>query len=79
MAIKGTIFDVTRNKAAYGPGETYHIFVGRDASRALAKSSLEEKDAKPEYEDLPESELNTLNDWYKFFSLRYNIVGKLVN
>lgn len=79
VAIKGTVFDVTRNKAAYGPGEPYHVFVGRDASRALAKSSLEEEDALPEYTDLPESELSTLDDWYKFFSLRYNIVGKLVD
>jgi len=51
------------------------VFAGHDASRALAKTSLKAEDVKPEWEDLPDSEKNTLNDWYTFFSKRYNIVG----
>ena len=36
---KGTVFDVTGNKA-YGPDGGYKVFAGKDASRALAQSSL---------------------------------------
>ena len=53
MAIKGVIFDVTRNTASYGPGKGYNVFVGKDASRALAKSSLKVEDAIAKYDDLP--------------------------
>jgi len=53
------------------------VFAGRDASRALAKSSLKSEDCVPEYADLPASELKTLDDWFTFFSKRYNIVGKV--
>lgn len=77
VAIKGTVFDVTRNTASYGPGKGYHIFAGKDASRALAKSSLKQEDALPDYEDLSEKQKKVLDDWFYFFRLRYNIVGKV--
>jgi hypothetical protein len=32
---------------------------------------------KPEWYDLDDKEKGTLNDWYTFFSKRYNIVGKV--
>jgi len=54
------------------------VFAGRDASRALAQSSLKPEDCSPEWEDLPEKEQGVLRDWYTFFSKRYNIVGKVV-
>lgn len=79
VAIKGTVFDVTRNGASYGPGKGYHIFTGKDASRALAKSSLRPTDAIARWEDLTDKEKKVLDDWYYFFSLRYNIVGKVSN
>ena len=53
------------------------MFAGKDASRALAKTSLKIEDCVPEYEDLDEKEKGTLGDWYSFFEQRYNIVGKV--
>lgn len=53
------------------------MFAGKDGSRALARSSLKLEDCSPEYEDLDEKEKKVLNDWYAFFSKRYNIVGKV--
>jgi membrane-associated progesterone receptor component len=53
------------------------VFAGKDASRALAKSSLKIEDCNPEYEDLDDKEKKVLNDWYTFFSKRYSIVGKV--
>ena len=53
------------------------VFAGKDASRALAQSSLKSEDCRPEWQDLPEKEKGVLKDWFTFFSKRYNIVGKV--
>ncbi|KAG7697731.1 hypothetical protein KL930_000214 [Ogataea haglerorum] len=81
IAIKGTVFDVSHNQAAYGVGKGYHVFVGKDASRALGKSSLKPEDTSPDiswdYSTLTEKQLKVLDDWFTFFSNRYNIVGRV--
>ncbi|ORY92637.1 cytochrome b5 [Leucosporidium creatinivorum] len=77
VAIKGDIFDVSAKKEMYGPGCGYHVFTGKDASAALGKSSLKPEDAHADYSKLDESELKVLDDWYKYFAKRYNIVGKV--
>lgn len=51
------------------------VFAGKDASRALGKTSTKAEDVKPEWADLDEKEKSTLNDWETFFSKRYNVVG----
>lgn len=79
LAIKGTVFDVTSKSKVYGPEGGYRVFVGKDASRGLAKSSLKPEDAISDTEGLTEKELQVLDDWYSFFSQRYNIVGQLVD
>ena len=33
------------------------------------------EDVSPEWADLPDSEKKVLDDWFTFFSKRYNIVG----
>lgn len=74
--MKGTVFDVSRNTESYGPESGgYRVFVGKDASRALAKSSLEPEDVRADYKDLPQEEIKVLEDWYLFFSQRYNVKG----
>lgn len=77
LAIKDTVFDVSSNKDSYGPNGGYHVFAGKDATRALAKSSLEEEDCIGDYVDLPASDIETLNDWFEYFKLRYSIMGTL--
>ncbi|THX02530.1 cytochrome b5 [Aureobasidium pullulans] len=76
VAIKGTVFDVTGNKA-YEPGASYSVFAGKDASRALAQSSLKKEECRPEWEDLKPEHKKVLDDWFTFFSKRYNIKGKV--
>jgi membrane-associated progesterone receptor component len=49
--------------------------VGKDASRALGKTSTKAEDVLPEWHDLSDKEKGTLNDWVTFFSKRYNVVG----
>ena len=53
------------------------VFAGKDASRALAQSSLKVEDVRPEWQDLPEKEKTVLEEWYTFFSKRYNIIGEV--
>ncbi|KAF2755403.1 putative progesterone binding protein [Pseudovirgaria hyperparasitica] len=74
VAIKGKVYDVS-NKDAYGPGGQYHVFAGKDASRALAKSSLKAEEAVPQWQDLDDKEKTVLEEWVTFFSKRYNVMG----
>ncbi|KAF9436961.1 hypothetical protein BGZ76_002412 [Entomortierella beljakovae] len=76
VGIKGTVFDVSAKKAMYGPGAGYSVFAGKDASKALGKSSLKPEDCIADYSELNETERKTLDDWYIFFEKRYAIVGK---
>ncbi|KAJ5882128.1 uncharacterized protein N7529_000800 [Penicillium soppii] len=76
VAIKGVVFDVSKN-AAYGAQGSYRVFAGKDASRALACSSLKPEQCVPEWYDLDDKEKTVLNEWFTFFSKRYNIVGKV--
>ncbi|CEJ82539.1 Putative Cytochrome b5-like Heme/Steroid binding domain-containing protein [[Torrubiella] hemipterigena] len=74
VAIKGKVYDVTGNKA-YLPGASYHVFAGKDASRALGKTSTKEEDAVADWSVLTDAEKKVLDDWVTFFSKRYNVVG----
>ncbi|SPN97295.1 probable DAP1 Damage response protein [Cephalotrichum gorgonifer] len=74
VGIKGIIFDVS-GKDMYLPGGSYSAFAGKDASRALGLMSTKAEDVRPDWYDLADKEKQTLNDWFTFFSKRYNIVG----
>ncbi|KAF8585867.1 cytochrome b5 [Ramaria rubella] len=79
VAIKGTIFDVSAKRDTYGPGRSYHCFTGKDASRALGKSTLKEEDLVADYSTLDEKQRKVLDDWHSFFSKRYNVVGRVAD
>jgi len=77
MAIKGQIYDVSQSRMFYGPGGPYALFAGKDASRALAKMSFEDKDLTGDIEGLGPFELDALQDWeYKFMG-KYVKVGQI--
>ncbi|CAH1430270.1 unnamed protein product [Lactuca virosa] len=79
MAIKGQIYDVSQSRMFYGPGGPYALFAGKDASRALAKMSFEDKDLNGDLTGLGAFELDALQDWeYKFMS-KYVKVGSINN
>ncbi|KAL0635861.1 hypothetical protein Q9L58_005203 [Maublancomyces gigas] len=77
VAIKRVVFDVSGN-SSYAVGGSYHVFAGKDASRALAMSSVKPEDVAPEWEDLSDKEKGVLDDWFSFFAKRYNKVGLVV-
>ncbi|KAJ1546651.1 hypothetical protein HK405_006951 [Cladochytrium tenue] len=76
LAIKGTVFDVTKNRGMYAPGQGYSVFAGKDASKALGMSSLKPEDCISDYSTLNEEELQTLNKWEAFYKKKYDIVGR---
>jgi hypothetical protein len=53
------------------------VFAGKDPSRALATSSLKPEDCVSEWGDLDDKYKTVLDEWYTFFSKRYNVVGKV--
>lgn len=46
---------------------TYHVFAGKDASKALGLSSTKAEDAVPDYSGLSAEALTTLDGWYTYF------------
>jgi len=78
IAVKGDVFDVSLARDMYGPGANYHVFAGRDASRALAIGSTNPADVIPNYSGLTQQQLQTLEGWYTHFRLKYSIVGRIV-
>ncbi|KAJ7374369.1 hypothetical protein OS493_007466 [Desmophyllum pertusum] len=76
VAIKGIVFDVSEAKKVYGPGGSYNKFSGKDASRAIAKWSMEEEDLNDNLEDLSEDDLNRLDGIFKkLYLAKYPKVG----
>ena len=77
----GLVFDVSFGGGMfYGPNGAYEKFAGRDASRALARMSLDEADLEStSLDDCTEKQIQTMKDWAKTFRERkgYPIVGRL--
>ena len=81
VGAKGKVFDVSFGGVSfYGEGCPYNLFVGVDASRALALMSLDKNVASnPDVSDLTEKQIKTLDDWVTTFEERkmYPVVGRL--
>ncbi|KAJ1848853.1 hypothetical protein LPJ57_008478 [Coemansia sp. RSA 486] len=81
LAIEGDVYDVTSGWGFYGPGSTYHIFVGRDASRAFGTNCLSREDhLTHDTRGLTEGELAGIKGWHNLFDnhQRYVKVGKVI-
>jgi len=79
ISIKGTVYDVSMKRDTYGPGGSYHIFAGKDPSRALGKSTLKSEDAVADYSTLEPSERKVLDDWHTFYAKKYPVVGRVTD
>ncbi|KAI0558678.1 Cytochrome b5-like Heme/Steroid binding [Gracilaria domingensis] len=83
LAVDGQVFDVSSAKRHYGPGETYHCLIGRDASWALVSGDLSEKalrDCDAHLKDrLDKKQLSDLKHWAEFFAKNYPRVSTLVD
>ena len=68
LAVKGVgkrslmiVFDVTPSRDMYVPGKGYSCFAGKDASKALGKSSLNPADCIADFSDLTPEEVNPID------------------
>ncbi|KAJ7296096.1 hypothetical protein O6H91_02G105200 [Diphasiastrum complanatum] len=78
MAIRGRVYDVSGSRDFYGAGGPYAIFAGKDAGRALAKTSFDEKDLTDNLHDLSAEELEALREWEYKFQNMYTKVGYVI-
>lgn len=77
MAADGLVFNVYKGRNFYGPGGEYHLFAGRDATRFLAKTIVEEETPEEAAKPLTMAERAALAAWMFTFKGKYEIVGKL--
>lgn len=77
FAADGNVYNVWKGRHFYGPGCEYHIFAGRDATRLLAKTKLEEETPEEEKAPLNIAERAALAGWIYTFRGKYDVVGKL--
>lgn len=78
IAILGQVFDVKKGKHHYGPGGSYHVFAGRDASKSFITGDFTAETCTDDVIDLSYQELLSLVDWKKFYEGEYIYKGKLI-
>ncbi|KAK2586729.1 hypothetical protein KPH14_011764 [Odynerus spinipes] len=78
LSILGQIFDVTKGAKHYGPGASYHAFVGRDASLAFITGEFDEKELTDDISILSVQQIKMLDDWVQFYNENYIYKGKLL-
>lgn len=79
VSLKGDVYDVSSARHLYGPESAYHCMAGREASRAMAKLSFDERDLQcTQIDDLNAFERSTLDDWIDKFQhyKGYPVVGR---
>ena len=80
IAIRGQIYDVSARRDLYGvKDQGYNCLAGHDASRALAKHSLDAETVKDSnIDDLTKGELDALDSWEGSYKQKYPCVGEVV-
>uniref|UniRef100_A0A1Y1MCK6 Cytochrome b5 heme-binding domain-containing protein n=1 Tax=Photinus pyralis TaxID=7054 RepID=A0A1Y1MCK6_PHOPY len=78
LAVLGSVYDVSKGRKHYGPGETYNVFVGRDASRSFVTGKFKDAEASDDVIGLTNKELLSLDNWVKFYEKQYTKVGKVI-
>lgn len=81
VAVNHNIFDVSKGRHLYGPGNPYNVYAARDASRGLATFSVKPEVIRDEYDDLSDlssSEMDSLREWETQLGDKYDKVGRLL-
>jgi len=74
--VKGFVYDVSLGRTYYGPDGPQALFAGRDASRLLAKGTLNPVDViNTNISDLSAQELEMLDASSEWFRCMYQTVG----
>ena len=76
---QATILDVSEGALDYyGPGAPYHVFTGRDCSRAFSLTTLKPEHLHADMTDATREEWAVLDDWAEKLSAKYPVVGTLI-
>ncbi|KAJ1459035.1 cytochrome b5-like heme/steroid binding domain-containing protein [Pelagophyceae sp. CCMP2097] len=80
ISIRGRVYDVSAGASFYGPGKSYHGFVGKDATRAFAKGCTAPRCLLSSMEGLTPKELKEVDRWVELYEThdKYTFVGMLV-
>ncbi|KAM5532720.1 hypothetical protein V8D89_013612 [Ganoderma adspersum] len=80
IAIDGDVYDVSSNRATYGPGGSYHMMAGKDAARAYGTGCFQTH-LTHDLRGLSESEMRGVEHWKKFYtdSKKYWKVGRVTH
>ncbi|KAJ1935443.1 Dihydrodipicolinate synthase [Kickxella alabastrina] len=86
IGVKGKVYDVSAGRGFYGPGASYNVFAGRDASRLLATQSFDDGVTEEEIDapidtldDLTAEDMESLDAYVGLFTVKYRCVGELVD
>eukprot|EP00455_Lapot_gusevi_P056771 TRINITY_DN9515_c0_g1_i2.p1 TRINITY_DN9515_c0_g1~~TRINITY_DN9515_c0_g1_i2.p1 ORF type:complete len:202 (+),score=68.09 TRINITY_DN9515_c0_g1_i2:49-654(+) len=79
ICVNGKIYDMTSAPDYYGPGGSYHVFAGHDATRALAQTDLSPSALDRPVDDLGPYERSVLGDWVARFDFKYPVVGDVTD
>ena len=72
------ILDVSSSPDYYGPGAPYHVFTGRDSSRAFSLTTLKAEHIHADMTGATPQEWAVLDDWAAKLSAKYPVVGTLL-
>ncbi|XP_035290329.1 neuferricin isoform X1 [Anguilla anguilla] len=78
LSVLGQVFDVSRGREHYGPGGGYHLFAGKDASRAFVTGDFSETGQTDDLSGLSPEQIVALFDWLAFYQKEYKPVGRLI-
>jgi len=75
LSITGLVFDVTHGSRFYGPGKTYAVFAGRDASRAFVTGCFSDPaHLTLDLRGLAETQLN-VSPWHQNIMKHHTLLG----
>uniref|UniRef100_A0A182JAK1 Cytochrome b5 heme-binding domain-containing protein n=1 Tax=Anopheles atroparvus TaxID=41427 RepID=A0A182JAK1_ANOAO len=79
LVILGNVFDVTKGVKHYGEGQTYHMFIGHDATRSFVTGEFDHfSEELSDVSSLTEADLQQLLTWKQFYDKTYPYRGKVV-
>ncbi|KAF9246879.1 cytochrome b5 [Melanogaster broomeanus] len=80
IAIGGEVYDVSSNRATYGPGGAYHAMAGVDASRSFGTGCFATHRTH-DLRGLTDKELQSVEHWKNFFAEHetYYKVGRIIH
>lgn len=79
LSVLGEVYDVSKGEKFYGVGAGYSFFAGRDASPCFATGKFDEDGLKASFDDIPVSQLQSIEGWRKFYQGKdkYPFIGVL--